>query len=97
MLLASKWTFRRRVLEYGMVDLVGFSKISNEELYKLIRHYRNIQCLVYGCSMILEHFHSRGIEVQQKRVVKSIVCVNPNGCHIRYSLIVRNKRYDVAV
>ena len=70
-----------------MVDFVGFSKISNEELDKLIRYYRNIQCLVYGCSMILEHLHSRGIEVQQKRVVESIVSVNPNGCHMRYSCL----------
>ena len=83
MLLASRWTFRRKVLAYGITDLVGFSKISNDELDNLIQHYRNIHGLVYGPSMILGHLHSTGIEVQQKRVMESFVRVNLNGCHMR--------------
>ena len=39
MLLVSRWSLRRRVLEYGMRDLVGFNKISNDELDILIRDH----------------------------------------------------------
>ena len=45
MLLASRWTLRQRVLEYGMRDLVRFNKISNDELDNLIRDHRNIHGL----------------------------------------------------
>ena len=45
MLLVSRWTLRRRVLEYGMRDLVRFNKISNDELDNLFRDHRNIHGL----------------------------------------------------
>ena len=54
--LALRRTFRKMVLEYGITDLVGFSKTFNDELDNLIR-------LAYGLSMILELPKSRGIEI----------------------------------
>ena len=58
MLLVSKWTSRRRVIEYGITDLVGFSKISNDESDNLIRDYRNTHGLACGRSIILGHLNS---------------------------------------
>ena len=95
MLLVSRWTLRRRVIEYGITDLVGFSKISNDELDNLIRDYRNIHGLACGRSMILGHLNSIGIKVQQKRVTESLVRVDPDGCHMRWSLIIRREKYNV--
>ena len=85
MLLVSRWTLveRRRVLEYGTMDLVVFSKISNDSLDNLIWSYRIIHGLGYGRSMILGHLHSIGLDVQQKRVKESLVRVNLNGCHMQ--------------
>ena len=94
-LLISRWTLRRRVMEYGITDLVRFSKISNDELDKLIRDYRNIHGLACGHSMILGHLNSIGIKVQQKRVTESLVRVDPDGCYMRWSLIIRRENYNV--
>lgn len=84
--LALRRTFRKMVLEYGITDLVGFSKISNDELHNLIRGYRNIHGLACGRSMILGHLSSLGINVQQKLLRKSLVRFDPDGCHLRWSL-----------
>ena len=89
MLLVSRWTLRRRVLEYGITDSVGFSKVSNDEFDNLIQDYRNTHGLACGHSMILGHLNSIGIKVQQKRVTESLVLVDPDGCHMRWSLIIR--------
>ena len=61
--LVSRWTLRRRVIEYGITDLVGFSKISNDELDNSIRDYRNTYGLACGRSMILGHLNSMEIKV----------------------------------
>ena len=71
MLLVSRWTLRRRILEYEITDLVGFSKISNDELDNLIRDYRNVHGLACGRPMIL------------RRVNESLIHVDPDGCHMR--------------
>ena len=86
--LASRWTLRRRVLKYGITDLVGFSKISNDEWDNSIRDYRNIHGLASGRSMILGHLNSIVIKVQQKRV-------DPDGCHRQWSFIIRREKYNV--
>ena len=93
MLLVSRWTLveRRRVLEYGIMDLVVFSKISNDSLDNLIWSYRIIHGLGYGRSMILGHLHSIGLDVQQKRVKESLVRVNLNGCHMQWLEIIWRK------
>ena len=51
------------MLKYGITDLVGFSKISNDELVNLIRDCRNIHGLACGRSMILGQLNSIGIKV----------------------------------
>ena len=56
-LLVSRWILRGRVLEYEIIGLVGFSKISNDELGNLIRDYQNIHGLACRHSMILGHLN----------------------------------------
>ena len=53
MLLVSRWSFERSGagILYGITDIFGFSKISNDELNNLIRDYLNIPGLAFGCSM----------------------------------------------
>ena len=45
------------MIEYGITDLVGFSKISNDESDNLIRDYRNTHGLACGRSIILGHLN----------------------------------------
>ena len=45
MLRVSRWTIRRRVVEFGIEKTTGFSDISDEELDDLIREF----ILRHGC------------------------------------------------
>ena len=85
------------MIEYGITDLVRFSKISNDELDKLIWDYQNIHGFACGHSMILGHLNSIEIKVQQKRVTESLVLVDPDGCYMRWSLIIRREKCNVPV
>ena len=50
-LLVSRWSFERSGagILYGITDIFGFSKISNDELNNLIRDYLNVPGLAFGC------------------------------------------------
>ena len=74
-----------------ITDLVGFSKISNDDFDNLIRDYRNTHGLACGRSMILGHLNSVGIKDQQKPVTKSLVCIDLDGFHMRWLLIAMEK------
>ena len=45
MLLVLRKTLRRSIVEYGITDLIGFRKISNDEWEILISNYRKIMAL----------------------------------------------------
>ena len=75
MLLVSKWTSRRRVIEYGITDLVGFSKISNDEWDNLIRDYRNT---TRSCLWSLHH--SRTFEFHGKKSLAEAFNVKSCSC-----------------
>ena len=63
------------VLEYGILDLVGFSKISNDELDNLIRDYRNKHGLACGRSIKSGHLNSLGINLKRKDLFVSILTI----------------------
>ena len=88
MLLVSKCSLRRRVLEYGITGFLGLSKISNDELNNFIPDYRNIHRIKCGRSMILAHLYSIRIKIQQKGVTENLVRVDPHICHMRWSLYI---------
>ena len=96
-LLVSRCTLRKMVLE----DVEGFSKISNDELDNFMdnftRAYRNIHSLMCGCSMMLGNLNATGTKVQQKRVMESLAPFDSDSCHIRWSLIIRRKKYNAPV
>ena len=50
MLLVSRWTLRQRELEYRIADLIGLSKIYNDELDNLIWDYQKIHSIACGRS-----------------------------------------------
>ena len=52
---------RRRIVEYGITDLIGFCKISNDESEILIWDYRKIHGFASGHLIILVHFSTNSI------------------------------------
>ena len=70
---------RRRLVEHGVTDLIGFREISNDEWENLIWDYRKIRGFVCGYLMILLHLNSIG----KKRFMESPVLIDLNGFHMR--------------
>lgn len=55
MLLASRWTLRRRVVELGLEGVVGYSDISDNEIDSIIHSFKQTHGLVTGRSLIASH------------------------------------------
>ena len=72
MLLVSRWTIRRRIKEYGLENVLGYSKISDEELDKLIFEYKQKHGIACGRSMVLGYLKSCNLRIQQHRVTQSL-------------------------
>ena len=52
---------RRRIIEYGITDLIGSREICNDESEILIWDYRKIDGFACGYLMILVHFSTNSI------------------------------------
>ena len=95
MFLVSRWTIRRRVVEFGLSDVLGYSTISDDELGRFDSEYRQAHGVMCGRSMVTGYLKSIGTNVQQHRVTQLLLRVDPTGSRIRWSLIIRRRKYHV--
>ena len=84
--LVSRWTIHKRVVEFGLTEVLGFSDISDIGLDRIIGTYRQRHGLTCGRSMIIAYLKSIGVHVQQHRVRKLLSRVDPTCSTIRWSL-----------
>eukprot|EP00794_Sanderia_malayensis_P011660 gene11660-12864_t len=77
MLMVSRWTLRRRVLECGIQDVTGYSSISDEELDLAVISFMNGHSTLVGFSLVAGHLKSLGLRVQRNRIRQSIARVDP--------------------
>ena len=68
MFLVSRWTIRRRVVEFGLSEVLGYSNISDDELDKSVSEYRQAHGVMCGRSVVTGYLKSIGINVHQHRV-----------------------------
>ena len=68
MLGVSRWTISRRVKQYGLESLQGFSDISDEELDSLVKELLERQGRTMGQVFIGGYLKSKGLWVQRSRV-----------------------------
>ena len=52
MLLVSRWTIRRRVVEYGLQEATGYSALSDERLDMYVKQFIEQHGTLVGCSMV---------------------------------------------
>ena len=52
MLLVSRWTLRRRVVEYGLQEVTGFSPLSDEQLDNTVRQFMRTPGNLVGYSLM---------------------------------------------
>ena len=96
MLLISRWTLRRRVLEYGLEEITGFSDISNEQLDYIVQQFMREHGTLVGYSLVSGHLRSIGKRVQRDRIRASIGRVDPENSRIRWAVVISRRTYSVA-
>jgi len=95
MLLVSRWTIRRRVVEFGIQETTGFTDITDAELDGLVQQFMLEHGSLMGCAMISGRLRSLGLRVQRQRVRESIVRVDPANVRLRWASVVYRRAYSV--
>lgn len=95
MLLVSRWTIYRRVLEYGLQGITGFSTLTNEELDEIVRAFMQQHGTLVGYSLVSGHLKALNLRVQRKRIRESLGRVDPENRRIRWAIVVSRRSYSV--
>ena len=95
MLLVSRWTIRRRVVEYGIQEITRYSSITDEELDTIVQAFSEQHGSLVVCSIVNGHLRSLGLRLQRQRVRESIARVDPTNAHIRWAITVSRRAYSV--
>ena len=95
MLLVSRWTIRRRVVEYGLQETTGFSALSDEQIDFYAKQFIEEHGNLVGCSMVQGFLKSLGFRLQRRRVRASISRVDPHNSRIRWAIVVSRRAYSV--
>ena len=96
MLLVSRWTLRRRVIEYGIQDVTGYSSISDEELDLAVSSFMGGHGSLVGYSLVAGHLKSLGLRVQRNRIRRSVAHVDPENARVRWAVVISRRAYSVA-
>ena len=96
MLLVSRWTLRRRIVEYGLEEITGFSMISDAQLDNLVERFMSDHGTLVGYSLVSGHLRSLGLRVQRDRIRESIGRVDPGNSRVRWAVVISRRAYSVA-
>lgn len=97
MLLVSRWTIRRRVIEFGIEEITGFSDVTDDEIDGLVQQFMHEHGSVVGCSIIHVngYLRSLGIQIQRHRLRSSIARIDPVNVRLRRAVVVSRRAYSV--
>jgi len=95
MLLVSRWTIRRRVVEYGLQETTGFSALSDEQIDSYVKQFIEEHGNLVRCSIVQGFLKSLGFRLQRRRVRASISRVDPHNSRIRWAVVVSRRAYSV--
>ena len=96
MLLISRWTLRRRVVEFRLEDITGFSVISDVQLDNLVERFMRDHGTMVGYSLVSGHLRSLGLGVERDRIRDRIGRVDPENSRIRWAVVISRRSYSVA-
>ena len=95
MLGVSRWTISRRVKQYGLESLQGFSDISDQDLDSLVKELLERQGRTMGQVFISGYLKSKGLWVQRRRVRDCLLRVDPDNRILRWGVVVSRRVYYV--
>ena len=89
MLLVSRWTLRRRVVESRLDEITGFSVMSDEQLDSLGQRLMRDHGTMVGSSLLSGPLRSLGlIRVQRDRIRESAGCVDLDNSAICWAVVI---------
>lgn len=91
----SRWTVMRRVREYGLDGMQGFSSLSDNELDSLVNGFIDQHGSMVGQTLTLGYLKSRGLQIQRNRVRQSLVRVSPDNSILRWGAVISRRVYYV--
>jgi len=91
----SRWTIYRRVKEYDIPNVSGFSHISDDRLDQLVTDFSQHSNGSAGQSLVIGHIKSLGYRVQRRRIRKSLVRIDPENAALRWGIIIKRRKYSV--
>ena len=87
-------TIRRRIVEYGLHDIIEYSSISNQDLDQIVTNFvADFPCA--GQKTLDGHLHSQGYHIQRWRICESLLRVDPWGIEQRTRNILHRRQYRV--
>ena len=96
MFLVLRWTLRRRIVEYGLEEMTGFSMVSDAQLDNLVECFMCDHGTLVGYSLESRHLRSLGLRVQRDRIRESIANADPGNSRIRWAVVISSRAYSVA-
>ena len=91
MLLVSRWTLRRLVMEYGLQDVTGYSPLTDEQLDNIVTQFMLTHGNLVGYCLMSGHLRSLGLRVQRDRIRASIARIDPENSRIRWAVVVSRR------
>jgi hypothetical protein len=91
----SRWTILRRVEQFGLQGMKGFSDVSNENLDELVKSYISNHGATSGQEYISGYIKSLGLRVQRRKIRESMTRVDLLNTAIRWGAQVSRRTYNV--
>ena len=95
MLGVSRWTVSRRIKDYGLEDFKSFSKLSDDELDKVVRGHISEHGATSGQVYLTGYLRSLGLRVQRRRVRECLARLDPQNRALRWGIVVSRRVYRV--
>ena len=91
----SRWTIHRRVEEFHLQDMKGFSDLSDEKLDDIVKRYLSTHGSATGQGYVAGYVKSLGYRVQRQRIRESMARMDPKNNVLRWGALVSRRTYQV--
>ena len=91
----SRWTISRRVREYGLRDIQGFSDLSDTDLDSLVSDFLECHGHSAGQVYVSGYLKSIGLRIQRQHVRESLVRVDSDNRILRWGIVISRRVYYV--
>lgn len=95
MMGVSRWTISRRVKDYGLENMRGFSPLPPAELDNLVRNYMDNHGTTSGQTYVIGYIKSLRYRVQRSRVRECLARLDPRNTALRWGVTVSRRVYSV--